>query len=121
MDHSHTQIDWKRILFLLTGIILFAIVNFSPPWPDAIDLTGKHFILSQQAKGVLAIFLLAGTWWNFEVIPIGITSLTFGVLQVLFMIRPASKAFTDFMTPSVLFIFASLVIGMAKSILLLKF
>ncbi len=112
MDHSHTQIDWKRILFLLTGVILFAIVNFSPPWPDAIDPSGKHFILSQQAKGALAVFLLAGTWWVFEVVPIGVTSLTIGVLQVLFMIRPASKAFTDFMTPSVLFIFASLVIGM---------
>jgi len=112
MDPSHTQIDWKRILFLLIGVILFVIVNFSPPWPDAIDPTGKHFILSQQAKGALAVFLLAGTWWIFEVIPIGITSLTIGVLQVLFMIRPASKAFTDFMTPSVLFIFASLVIGM---------
>jgi len=46
------------------------------------------------------------------VVPIGVTSLTIGVLQVLFLIRPAQKAFTDFMTPSVLFIFASLVIGM---------
>ncbi len=112
MDQSNTKIDWKRILFLLTGVILFAVVNFSPAWPDAIDPSGKHFILSQQAKGALAVFLLAGTWWVFEVVPIGVTSLAIGVLQVLFMIRPASKAFTDFMTPSVLFIFASLVIGM---------
>jgi len=104
--------DWKRILFIMIGVILFAIVNFSPAWPDAIDPTGKHFILSQEAKGALAVFLLAGTWWVFEVVPIGVTSLAIGVLQVLFMIRPASKAFTDFMTPSVLFIFASLVIGM---------
>ena len=104
--------DWKRIIFIMTGVVLFAIVNFSPAWPDAIDPSGKHFILSQQAKGALAVFLLAGTWWVFEVVPIGVTSLTIGVLQVLFMIRPASKAFTDFMTPSVLFIFASLVIGM---------
>jgi sodium-dependent dicarboxylate transporter 2/3/5 len=107
-----TSWDWKRILFIMIGVILFAIVNFSPAWPDAIDPTGKHFILSQQAKGALAVFLLAGTWWVFEVVPIGVTSLAIGVLQVLFMIRPASKAFTDFMTPSVLFIFASLVIGM---------
>ncbi|MBA3011671.1 MAG: SLC13 family permease [Proteobacteria bacterium] len=104
--------DWKRILFIMIGVILFAIVNFSPAWPDAIDPTGKHFILSKEAKGALAVFLLAGTWWVFEVVPIGVTSLAIGVLQVLFMIRPASKAFTDFMTPSVLFIFASLVIGM---------
>jgi solute carrier family 13 (sodium-dependent dicarboxylate transporter), member 2/3/5 len=112
VDLSKTQIDWKRIVFLLIGVVLFAIVNFSPAWPDAIDPTGKRFILSPEAKGALAVFLLAGTWWIFEVVPIGITSLTIGVLQVLFMIRPASKAFTDFMTPSVLFIFASLVIGM---------
>ncbi len=105
-------IDWKRILFLLIGLTLFFVVNFAPPWPDAIDPTGKHFILSKEAKGALAVFLLAGTWWVFEVVPIGITSLTIGVLQVLFFVRPAQKAFTDFMTPSVLFIFASLVIGM---------
>ena len=107
-----STVDWKRILFLLIGVTLFFVVNFSPPWPDAIDPTGKHFVLSKEAKGALAVFLLAGTWWVFEVVPIGVTSLTIGVLQVLFMIRPAEKAFTDFMTPSVLFIFGSLVIGM---------
>ncbi len=105
-------IDWKRILFLLIGLALFFIVNFSPAWPDAIDPTGKHFVLSKEAKGALAVFLLGGTWWVFEVVPIGITSLTIGVLQVLFLIRSANSAFKDFMTPSVLFIFASLVIGM---------
>jgi len=109
---QNIDIDWKRIFFLLTGITLFFIVNFSPPWPDAIDPTGKHFILSKEAKGALAVFLLGGTWWVFEVVPIGITSLTIGVLQVLFLIRPADSAFKDFMTPSVLFIFASLIIGM---------
>ena len=104
--------DWKRILFILIGLTLFFVVNFAPPWPDAIDPTGKHFALSQQGKGALAIFLLAGTWWVFEVIPIGVTSLTIGAMQVLFMVRPAEKALKDFMTPSVLFIFGSLVIGM---------
>ncbi len=107
-----SKMDWKRLFFLITGLSLFAIVNFSPAWPDAIDPAGKHFILSQQAKGALAVFLLAGTWWVFEVVPIGITSLAIGVLQVLFLIRPAESAFKDFMTPSVLFIFASLMIGM---------
>ncbi|MCD4721999.1 MAG: SLC13 family permease [Desulfobacula sp.] len=107
-----SNFDWKRIVFLLIGLTLFFVVNFSPPWPDAIDPTGKHFVLSKEAKGALAVFLLGGTWWVFEVVPIGVTSLTIGVLQVLFLIRPAQKAFTDFMTPSVLFIFASLVIGM---------
>ncbi len=107
-----SDFDWKRVLFLLIGFTLFMVVNFSPAWPDAIDPTGKHFALSQQGKGALAIFLLAGTWWVFEVIPIGVTSLTIGAMQVLFMVRPAEKALKDFMTPSVLFIFGSLVIGM---------
>ncbi len=112
MALSGRKIDWKRLFFLCLGLTLFFAVNFSPPWPDAVDPTGKQFTLTPEAKGALAIFLLAGLWWVFEVVPIGITSLTIGVLQVLFMIRPASKAFRDFMDPSVLFIFASLVIGM---------
>lgn len=106
------QMDWKRILFIMIGVTLFCIVNFSPPWPDAVDPTGKRFLLSPEGKGAIAIFLLAGTWWVFEVVPIGVTSLTLGAMQVLFMVRPAEKALKDFMTPSVLFIFGSLVIGM---------
>ena len=60
----------------------------------------------------MAVFLLAGTWWVFEVVPIGVTSLAIGVLQAMFLIRPAKVAFTDFMVPSVMFIFASIVIGL---------
>jgi len=60
----------------------------------------------------LAVALLAATWWVFEVVPVGVTSLAIGVLQVFFFIRPARRAFTDFMDPSVMFIFASIVIGM---------
>ena len=73
---------------------------------------GKRFVLTREGKLALGVFLLAGTWWVFEVVPIGVTSLTIGVLQVLFLIRPAKRAFADFMDPSVLFIFASIVIGM---------
>ncbi|MDD3471761.1 MAG: SLC13 family permease [Syntrophaceae bacterium] len=106
------KIDWTRWIAMFTGLGLFFIVYYSPPWPDAVDPMGKHFPLTQQGKGALAVFLLAGTWWVFEVIPIGVTSLLIGVTQALFMIRPAKVAFKDFMDPSVLFIFASLVIGM---------
>ena len=76
------------------------------------DPVGKHFVLSVEGKGAIAVFLLAGIWWVFEVVPIGVTSLVIGVTQALFMIRPAKEAFNDFMDPSVLFIFASLVIGL---------
>jgi len=106
-----TKIEWSRIIPMMIGLILFFVVYYSPPWPDAVDPMGKHFALSPEGKGALAVFLLAGTWWVFEVVPIGVTSLVIGITQVLFMIRPAKAAFKDFMDPSVLFIFASLVIG----------
>lgn len=104
--------DWKRWMFFSIGTVLFLVVYYSSPWPDAIDPAGKHFVLSQQAKGALALFLLAGTFWVFEVLPIGVTGLLIGVVQALFFIRPAAEAFKDFMDPSVLFIFGSLTIGM---------
>lgn len=106
------QFNLTKLLALFGGIIIFAIVYYSPPWFDAVDPTGKHFALSQQGKGALAVFLLAGIWWVFEVVPIGVTSLMIGILQVLFFIRPADVAFKDFMDPSVLFIFGSIVIGL---------
>lgn len=106
------NINYTRYIALFTGIALFLIVYYMPQWPDAVDPMGKSFTLSKEAKGGLAIFLLAATWWIFEVIPIGVTSLAIGALQALFLIRPAKEAFKDFMDPSVLFIFGSLVIGM---------
>jgi sodium-dependent dicarboxylate transporter 2/3/5 len=113
-DHiaATRNIDWKKIAFICLGIALFAVVYWAPPWPDAVDPMGKNFPLSREAKGALAVFLLAGTWWVFEVVPIGITSLAIGVMQALFLIRPARDAFTDFMVPSVMFIFASIMIGL---------
>jgi sodium-dependent dicarboxylate transporter 2/3/5 len=105
------NIDWKKMGYLFLGMALFAGVYWSPAWPDAIDPMGKHFPLSREAKGAIAVFLLAGTWWVFEVVPIGVTSLAIGAMQALFLIRPARDAFTDFMVPSVMFIFASMMIG----------
>ena len=109
---ANVKFNWKRFMFLGIGILLFAIAYYSPPWPDAVDPLGKHFELTREGKGALAVFLLAGTWWVFEVVPIGVTSLAIGVLQALFLIRPAKVAFKDFMDPSVMFIFASMVIGL---------
>src|SRR5210317_1751219 len=106
------NIDWKRMGFLFLGIVLFAVVYGSPAWPDAVDPNGKAFALSPAGKGAIAVFLLAAAWWVFEVVPIGVTSLAIGVLQVLFLIRPANEAFKDFMDPNVLFIFGSIVVGL---------
>lgn len=106
------KIDWTRLIALLTGVGLFIVVFYSPSWPDAVDPVGKHFALSPEGKGAIAVFLLAGIWWVFEVVPIGVTSLVIGITQALFMIRPAKEAFNDFMDPAVLFIFSCLVIGL---------
>ncbi len=100
-----------KLFFMFLGIGIFLLVYFSPPWPAAVDPMGKEFVLSPQGKAALGLFLLAGIWWVFEVLPIGVTGITIGVVQALFFIRPASDAFKDFMDPSVLFIFGSLVIG----------
>ncbi len=112
LREAQKRIDWKRLFFMLLGIGLFVFIYYCPPWPDAIDPLGEHFVLSQQAKGALAVFALAAVWWVFEVVPIGVTSLAIGTLQALFMIRDPKVAFKDFMDPSVLFIFGSIVIGM---------
>ena len=106
------ELDIKRIGFIALGLFLFSWLYLADPLPDAVDPLGKHFPLTREGKAAIALFLLAGTWWVFEVVPIGVTSLAIGVIQALFLIRPASTAFRDFMDPSVLFILGSLVIGM---------
>jgi solute carrier family 13 (sodium-dependent dicarboxylate transporter), member 2/3/5 len=111
-DAVTTGANWFKVCFLLLGLALFIIVYYSPAWPDAVDPNGKRFALSVTGKGAIAVFLLAATWWVFEVVPIGVTSLAIGVLQVLFFIRPAKEAFRDFMDPNVLFIFGSIVVGL---------
>jgi solute carrier family 13 (sodium-dependent dicarboxylate transporter), member 2/3/5 len=104
--------DWKRVFFIILGIVLFCIIYYAPAWPDAIDPAGKHFTLTVEGKGALALFALAATWWIFEVLPIGVTGVAIGVIQAMFLIRKPEVAFKDFMDPSVLFIFGSIVIGL---------
>ncbi|MCG2722271.1 MAG: SLC13 family permease [Thermodesulfovibrionales bacterium] len=104
--------DLRRLFFLFLGLSFFFVFNYMPPLPDAVDPLGAHFPLSKEGKAAIALFLLAGTWWVFEVVPIGVTSILIGVMQALFLIRPAKVAFRDFMDTSVWFIFGSIVIGM---------
>lgn len=112
LQKASAPFEWKRLAFILLGIFLFCIVHFSPSWDPAIDPEGQAFELSDKGKTGLALFLLASVWWVFEVVPIGVTSITIGVIQSLFLIRDSRTAFTDFMDPSVWFIIGSLVIGM---------
>ena len=109
---AQAPFDWKRVFFLFLGVALFCIIYYAPAWPDAVDPMGKHFTLSVQGKGALAVFALAATWWIFEVLPIGVTGIAIGVVQAMFLIRKPEVAFKDFMDPSVLFIFGSIVIGL---------
>ena len=106
------KFDLRRITIMLVGVGLFCLVYLLPTFPAAVDPQGESFPLSPQGQAALALFMLAATWWVFEVVPIGVTGITIGVVQVLFEIRDAKVAFTDFLTPSVWFIFGSLVIGM---------
>jgi sodium-dependent dicarboxylate transporter 2/3/5 len=106
------KFNWRRLFFLFLGIAFFAVFYSLGPLPDAVDPLGEHFPLTHEGKAAIALFLLAGTWWVFEVVPIGVTSILIGVMQALFLIRPAKVAFRDFMDTSVWFIFGSIVIGM---------
>lgn len=114
-ENEKRSINWQRLLYMAIAIIIFLVIYYSPPWGDAIDPLGERFELNQQGKAAIGLFLLAGIFWVFEVLPIGVTGILIGVMQALFFIRPAEQAFRDFMDPSVLFIFGSLTIGMVFS------
>jgi len=109
---TRPKIDVKRLFFIFLGLTFFVVFNYMPPLPDAVDPLGAHFVLSREGKAAIALFLMAGTWWVFEVVPIGVTSIAIGVFQALFFIRPAKEAFRSFFDPSVWFIFGSIIIGL---------
>ena len=111
-EREGSNISWTRIICLLTGLILFFVVYYSPPWPDAVDPMGKHFALSNEGKGALAVFLLAGTWWVFEVTAHRRHEPCHRSGPGLVPDPRPEEAFKDFMDPSVMFIFASVVIGL---------
>jgi sodium-dependent dicarboxylate transporter 2/3/5 len=107
--------DWKRILFILLGLVFFFTFYFMSDLPDAVDPAGKHFPLPPQGRMALGLFLMAAMWWIFEVMPIGATAIAIGLFQVIFRIRTSDQALKDFFDPSVWFIFGSVVMGLAFS------
>lgn len=107
--------DWKRYFFIALGLAMLVWFWAMPAIGPAVDPSGKAFPLPQEGKAAIGLFLLAGIWWVFEVIPIGVTSIAIGVFQVIFTIRPAKEAFRDFMDPTVMFILGSLLIGIVFS------
>jgi sodium-dependent dicarboxylate transporter 2/3/5 len=106
-------IDWKRVFFILLGLVIFGLFYLISRLPDAVDPGGKVFKLPWEGKMAIGLFLMAGVWWVFEVMPIGATAIAIGLFQTLFYIRPAKEALGDFLDPSVWFIFGSVVIGSA--------
>lgn len=113
LESAALSFDVKKWVALLGGLAVFLVIYYSPPWGVAVDPGGKEFTLSTEGKAAIGLFLMAGIWWIFEVIPIGVTAIAIGVFQALFLIRPAREAFRDFMDPSVMFIFGSMIIGLA--------
>jgi len=105
----------RRLLPFLLGIALFLGFYLSPALPDAVDPAGRTAALSHEGKAAIGLFMLAGVWWIFEVLPAGVTGLAIAVVQSLWLIRAPREAMTDFMDPSVFFIFGSLLIGAAFS------
>ena len=108
-------LDKKNIFFLLLGLGFLFLFHFLPEFSPAVDPSGKTFELSAAGKSAIGLFLLAGVWWVFEVMPIGVTSIAIGIFQPLFAIRPAKEAMRDFMDPTVLFILGSLLVGLSFS------
>jgi len=105
----------KRFAFLLLGFAFILLFYFMPQLGPAVDPSGKVFELPKSGQSAIGLFLLAGIWWVFEVIPIGVTSIAIGVLQPVFGIRSAGEAFRDFMDPTVMFILGSLIVGLTFS------
>ncbi|MHC5007621.1 MAG: SLC13 family permease, partial [Planctomycetota bacterium] len=106
---------------MVVGVLLFGVVYLSPPFPTLTDPGGVQVPLTHEGKAALGLFLLAATWWVFEVIPIGVTGIAIGVIQILFLIRSkdsaecAKAAFGNFMDPAVWFIIGSITFGMVFS------
>jgi sodium-dependent dicarboxylate transporter 2/3/5 len=109
---NESELDPRKLSWLGVGAALFAVMYLIPGLPDAVDPTGRVISLEREGRLALGLFMLAATWWVFEVIPIGVTAIAIAVIQALFLIREPRVAFTDFMDPAVWFIIGSVMIGL---------
>ena len=103
----------RRLIPFVLGLAVFLVMYLLPTLPEVMDPEGGFVGLSHQGKAALGLFLMAGIWWVFEVFPVGVTAITVGIVQSLWFIRDHRTAMTDYMDPSVWFIFGSLLIGAA--------
>lgn len=113
-----SRINRTNFICAWAGVLLFFLFYFLPEFRGVFDPKNPDILVPLTRDGQLAIglFLLAATWWIFEVVPLGVTGMAVAVVQIVFSIKrrdlPLENAFTDFFDPSVWFIFGSLVIGM---------
>jgi solute carrier family 13 (sodium-dependent dicarboxylate transporter), member 2/3/5 len=105
--------DWVRLAAIAAGLAVLALSWLLPHLPDAVDPEGRRFALTREAQTALGLFVFAALWWAFEVVPIGVTGLAVGALQVLLSVRPPQAAMGDFFDPAMWFVLGSLVVGMA--------
>ena len=48
LAQTRKRIDWKRLIFIFMGLGFFGVVYLAPPWPDAVDPAGEHFVLTRE-------------------------------------------------------------------------
>jgi len=70
-----TSKEVKRFISILLGIAMILLFHYLPQLSPAVDPSGKVFDLPKAGQSAIGLFLLAGIWWVFEVIPIGVTSI----------------------------------------------
>jgi solute carrier family 13 (sodium-dependent dicarboxylate transporter), member 2/3/5 len=102
-----------RVFLALLGLGIFFALYFIPFSTGSVDLLGNSSGLTKEGRGAIGILILAVIWWTGEVVPIGITAVALGVLQVLFAIRPNARVYSNYTDPSIIFIFGSIIIGLA--------
>ncbi len=96
-------------LAILAGLIIFLVMYFLPEFPSvASDQPGKTIELTREGRGALGLVLAGGVWLAFSSMSVGVIGLMFGMVQGLFLLRPAGKIFGDFTDPSIIFIIGSL-------------
>jgi len=98
-----------RIFLGALGAAVFLVLYFFPFTSGSTESSA----LTQEGRGAIGILIMAVIWWTAEVVPIGITALAVGVIEAIFAIRPGTLVYKDYMDPSIMFIFGSIVLGLA--------
>jgi sodium-dependent dicarboxylate transporter 2/3/5 len=108
-----SRFDGRRIFYMVAGIAVFLGLYLAPALPAVHGPQGRVISLTPEGQAALGLFGGAALWWAFEVVPLGVTGILVGLLQAVFLIRPARAALGDFLDPAVWFIVGALAMSMA--------